>query len=146
MSGRILHTVYEFVNQLIHWDDSLHYTRENNAIQAKRCPVTGLDISMQPKNSKFLSFSGVRWYYEHDRKIFNRILEPLLTASGKKKDLPIQFRAIAHNIRNAESNPRNNTKRAIQRLINEKNSLFNNLMLIDEKKLREAGMVLNQDN
>ena len=57
----------------------------------------------------------------------------------KNKELKSQFKQIAHSIRNTESNPRNNTRRAIKKLLND-NSLFNNLQLIDKNKIQEAGM------
>lgn len=95
---------------------------------------------MQPKNSKFLSSVGVKWYYDYDRRTFDAVLASRLTEDIKSKDIGRQFRKIAHSIRNADSNPRNNTKRAIQKLLNEKDSLFNNMQLIDKTKLKEAGM------
>ncbi len=136
MENTLLHKVYELVNQIIHLNDLRH----GKDSQVKKCPITGLDISMQPKNSKFLSYTGVKWYFEHDRKIYLNQLAPRLTASCRKKDIYKQFREIAHSIRNADSNPRNNTRRAIQRLLKEDNSLFNNLQLIDRNKLKEAGI------
>lgn len=129
------------VNHLIHLNDLKHsLIRKGKTPYSKTCPVTGLDISMQPNNSKFLSYTGVKWYYEHDQKTFETILAPRLTDSCKTKDILIQFKEIAHSIRNVDSNPRNNTRRAIRKLLNENDSLFNNLQLIDRNKLKEAGL------
>jgi len=141
MENNLLNKVYEFVNHIIHSNDIRHFSVLKSKTASNRtCPVTELDISMQPKNSKFLSYTGVKWYYEHDRKTFNKKLIPRLTESCRKKDIFVQFREIAHSIRNADSNPRNNTRRAIQKLMDENNSLFNNLQLIDRDKLQEAGI------
>ena len=140
MENKLIYKVYDFFNHIIHSHDIKLSSASSEVMSEKICPVTGLDISMQPRNSKFLSSSGVKWYYENDRKIFDKALAPKLTESFKSKDINMQFREIAHSIRNVDSNPRNNTKRAIQKLLNEKDSLFNNMQLIDKTKLQEAGM------
>lgn len=141
MENSLIYKVYDFLNHIINPND-IKLSSPSSEFMAfeKICPVTGLDISMQAKNSKFLSSSGVKWYYENDRRIFDEILAHRLTDNLKSKDIKIQFRRIAHSIRNADSNPRNNTRRAIQKLLNEKDSLFNNMKLIDKSKLREAGI------
>jgi len=135
MENNLMHKVYDFLNHMIHPSDI-----KLSTTSIKRCPVTGLDISMQAKNTKFLSTSGIIWYYKNEREIYYQFLAIRLSENLKTKDLKSQIRGIAHNIRNSESNPRNNTKKAIQKLLNEKSSLFNNLQLIDKTKLREAGM------
>ena len=142
MENDLLHKVYDFFHHIIHPNDSTDSSvvKENHP-QHKTCPVTQLDISMQPRNSKFLSYTGVKWYFEHDRKTYEKILEPRLTENCKRKEPIIQFKEIAHSIRNEDSNPRNNTKRAVKKLLEDKNSLFNNMQLIDKNKLREIGMV-----
>ncbi len=141
MENDLLHKVYDFVNNIIHLNDIRHSPSQKNEIPAgRKCPVTCLDISMQPKNSKFLSFTGTKWYYENDKKTFDNILKPRLTNNCLKKNIEIQLREIAHSIRNEDSNPRNNTRRAIRKLVNEQGSLFNNLQLIDKRKLEEAGL------
>lgn len=135
MDHSLLNKVYSFFDTLIH--SAKHGTKQ---ISAKRCPVTGLDISMQPRNSKFLSASGVKWYYINERNIYRSLLEPRLKANWKEKSLHEQFREIAHCIRNTDSNPRNNTKRAVSRLLHDDNTLFNNIKLIAKSKLKEAGL------
>ncbi|MBN1186243.1 MAG: hypothetical protein JXB49_28455 [Bacteroidales bacterium] len=136
-----MHKVYDFVNQIIHLNDLMHISSSSQKKSGvKCCPITGLDISMQPKNSKFLSYTGVKWYYEHNSAVFEKELLTRLTPECKKKDVEIQFREIAHSIRNADSNPRHNTRRKIQRLLQEQDCLFNNMQLIDKRKLKEAGI------
>ena len=130
MKNTLVDKVYEFVNHIMH----------GTGHSSKICPVTGLDISMQPGNSKFLSFTGVKWYFEHHRKVFDKVLYSRLTDHFKNADLYLQFREIAHSIRNSDSNPRNNSRRAIQKVLSERDCLFDNLELIDKRKLKEAGM------
>jgi len=129
MKNTIVDKVYEFVNHIMH----------GNA-HPKICPVTGLDISMQPGNSKFLSYTGVKWYHDHNPKVFDKVLFSRLTGHFKNAEREIQFREIAHSIRNSDSNPRNNSRRAIYKVLSEKQCLFDNLELIDKEKLKEAGM------
>ena len=136
MEYHLLNKVYTFFEVLIHPEK-----RSVKRRKVKRCPVTGLDISMQPKNSKFLSFSGVKWYYENKQEIYKNILEPKLTGTWKDKPQSRQFKEIAHAIRNSDSNPRNNIKRRVNRILHDQNTLFSNIKLIDKKKLREAGLV-----
>lgn len=136
MENSLIYKVYDFFNQIIHSKDLKPLL--TNPI--KRCPVTGLDISMQAKNSKFITVSGIKWYYRYEREIYYQFLAIRLNENSVKKDIETQFRLIAHSIRNAESNPRNNARRAIQKLLNDKSSLFNNLQLIEKNKLKEAGI------
>jgi hypothetical protein len=141
----VLDKIYDFLNGFIHPNELKIDIPESERISAenliKKCPVTRLDISMQPSNSKFLSYTGVKWYYEHNFPIYNKVLAPRLNESWKKEDNDSQFREIAHSIRNSDSNPRNNTRRKIRKILNDENSLFNNLDLIDKSKLKEAGLV-----
>jgi hypothetical protein len=144
VSNNILNKVYTNIIRFIYHHDQKEYKQEmpirKRPRKVKTCPVTGLDISMQPKNSKFLSYTGVKWYYNNDYSTYENILKPKLTESWKNQTLKVQFREIAHLIRNADSNPRNNTKRAIMKILNNKNTLFNNLKLIDKAKLKDAGL------
>lgn len=144
MEINVLDKIYDFLNGFIHPNelkihvpDSKGTTTEN---LIKKCPITGLDISMQPSNSKFLSYTGVKWYYENDYSIYSEVLAPRISTSWKKKEMNKQFREIAHSIRNSDSNPRHNTRRKIKKILSENNSLFNNIELIDKSKLKEAGL------
>lgn len=93
---------------------------------------------MQPKNSKFLSVTGVKWYFKHDRKTYVKILQPLLSPRCLNKELEYQFKSIAHKVRNSDSNPRNNARRAIKKLLEDESCLFDNTKLIDKNKLSRA--------
>lgn len=136
MEKNLIYKVYDFFNHMVHSSE----LEASNTQTIKRCPVTGLDISMQPKYTKFLCVSGIEWYFKHESAIYYQFLSVRLSPSSLNKDLKTQFKLIAHSIRNAESNPRNNAKKAIKKLLNDKNSLFNNLPLIDKDKLQEAGI------
>ena len=129
----MIHRIHELFHHFFYTSDT-----EIPPAKIKRCPVTGLNISMQPTNSRFLSYTGVKWYYENDRKTFEKKLAVYLTDSCRKKGLSQQFKSISHSIRNKDSNPRNNTKRAIKKLLSEDGCLFDNYKLIDQNKLHEA--------
>lgn len=142
MESTFLHKVYTIINGFMHHHEFGSSSSEHFSMaRSKACPVTGLDISMQPRNSKFISPLGVQWYFTHHMKQFKQKLLPFLHHKDKNKPLDQQFVEIAHNIRNADSNPRNNTRRAIKRILDDKNCLFNNRELIDKRKLKEAGLV-----
>ena len=81
----------------------------------KVCLVTNLDISMQKKGSKFLSFSGLKFYYETNPKIYDELTEKYLTEKQKGKSFDRQNYFIAHNIRNAKTNLQHNPKYSRQR-------------------------------
>lgn len=136
MEQKLINRVYDFFNHMIHPSEISPVQKQ----KIKRCPVTGLDISMQPKYTKFLSVSGIKWYYRYECEIYYQFLSVRLSPESLNKDMKTQFKQIAHSIRNAESNPRNNMRRAINKLLNDKSSLFNNLQLIDKNKLQEAGL------
>ncbi len=142
MESNFVHKVYDLINHFIYPKDLKNSKPDN----IKRCPVTGLDISMQSKNTRFLGITGIIWYYKYEREIYYQFLATRLSEKFKNKGLKCQFKGIAHSIRNSDSNPRNNTKRAIQKLLNEKGSLFNNMQLIDKTKLQEAGMMSSSDS
>lgn len=138
MEQSIINKVYDYINQIIHPSENSKVINQ----KIKRCPVTGLDISMQAKYTKFLTASGVEWYYMHEREIYYQFLSIHLSPESLNKDMKSQYKQIAHNIRNVESNKRNNAKRAIQKLLDDKSSLFNNLQLIDKNKLKDAGLTI----
>lgn len=139
MENNLLNRVYSLINEFIHPNalKDLHAARPK---RTKTCPVTGLDVSMQSKNSKFISATGVEWYYIHNREIFREKLHPYLTDHWKDQPIEKQFEEIAHNIRNQDSNKRHSTRRAIKKMLNEKDFLFDPVQFIDKNKLREAGM------
>ena len=90
-------------------------TTENNRV----CLVTGLNISMQKKTSKYLCSTGLIYYLENEPDIYKRLKDKYLTAEKRGSELRKQIYYIAHNIRNTktnvEHNKRNNRQRFEQR-------------------------------
>lgn len=78
------------------------------------CQVTGLNISMQKTNSTLLSHTGLKYYYNTDKKIFNQLKRKYLSSQWLHSDFKTQIREIAHNIRNKKSNQRIKQKRIYQ--------------------------------
>lgn len=68
------------------------------------CKVTGLGISMQKDNSILLSHTGLRYYFENNKEIFEQIKRRYLSKVWHDSDFEIQIKEIAHNIRNKKSN------------------------------------------
>ena len=63
------------------------------------CRMTGLDISMQRKDSFLLSHRGLKHYLRNDKTIFNEVKNQFLTRKWINSDFDIQIRELAHNIR-----------------------------------------------
>jgi hypothetical protein len=72
----------------------------------KKCLVTGLDISMQKKDSYLLSHTGLKYLYVTNRPLYDNIKKKYLSILWVKVDLNVEIREIAHNIRNAHNNQR----------------------------------------
>lgn len=87
---------------------------QNNRV----CPVTKLDISMQKKGSKFLCYSGLKYYKENEPETYKKLTEKYLTEKQKEKDFDRQIYFIAHNIRNTKTNQIHNRKRFEKRNYN----------------------------
>lgn len=79
---------------------------KNDEIKKSICKVTGLDISMQKDNSILLSHTGLKYYFENDKEIFEQIKRRYLSKVWHDSDFEIQIKEIAHNIRNTDSNQR----------------------------------------
>lgn len=87
---------------------SLH---QNNRV----CLVTGLDISMQRKGSKFLCSAGLKWYQNNEPKTYKEIEMKYLTEKMRTRPMEEQIYYLAHNIRNAKTNPTHNPKYSRER-------------------------------
>lgn len=90
-----------------------------------KCLVTGLDISMQKKGSKFLCVSGLQFYYKNHPNIYNELKEKYLTNEKKETDLKTQFYYLSHNIRNFKTNIIHNRKLFEKRNYNTNQLQFN---------------------
>jgi hypothetical protein len=75
------------------------------------CLVTGLNISMQKKDSILLSHTGIRYYKKTDAKVYNEIKKKYLSTNWNDADLETQIKELAHNIRNKSSTDRIKQKR-----------------------------------
>jgi len=110
-------------------------------LKSRKEPIPEIDISHQKKGSKFPSENTIRWIYKTDRERFLILQNRYLTEKRKTQSLDIQFREIAHQIRNEyfnpKNNPKNNTRRAINRITKDP-ALFNIMAYIDPVKLKRA--------
>jgi hypothetical protein len=59
---------------------------------------------MQKQDSILLSHTGLKYYYETDKKVFEQIKRKYLSKVWFKSDFETQIKEIAHNIRNTRSN------------------------------------------
>jgi hypothetical protein len=78
------------------------------------CKVTGFNISMQKEDSILLSHTGLKYYYNTDKRIFEQIKRRYLSKIWFKSNFETQIKEIAHNIRNTNSNLRIKQKRIYQ--------------------------------
>jgi len=76
---------------------------------------------MQKTDSILLSHTGLKYYYETDKKIFNEVKNKYLSTLWIDADYETQIKEIAHNIRNRRSN---NTKRIRQKYNARQTQLF----------------------
>lgn len=95
----------------------------------KVCLVTGLDISMQKKGSKFLCYSGLKYYKENDNEVYRKIEEKYLTQKKRTRSIQDQLYHIAHNIRNTFTNVNHNPNYSRQRF--EKRNYHSNQLQIN---------------
>jgi hypothetical protein len=98
---------------------------ENKGLKYRVCLVTGLDISMQKKNSSNLSIEGLKFYKENEPKIYQELELKYLTPKKKNKDDVSKLYYMAHNIRNARYNEQNNRKEFEKRNYNKQQLQFN---------------------
>lgn len=78
------------------------------------CKVTGIDISMQKENSILLSHTGLKYYCQTDKKIFDQLKRKYLSIKWHRSDFETQIKEIAHNIRNAYRSQRIKQNRLYQ--------------------------------
>lgn len=72
--------------------------------EKRKCVITGLNISMQKDHSFLLSHTGLKYYHENDRMIFEKIKNRFLSDRWHECDFQLQIKEIAHNIRNRMNN------------------------------------------
>lgn len=86
----------------------------HNEVKKDLCKVTGLNISMQKNDSVLLSHTGLKYYFETDRKIFEQIKRRYLSKVWTNSNFKTQIKELAHNIRNENSNRTVKQKRIYQ--------------------------------
>ena len=72
--------------------------------QSKKCKVTGVDISMQKEGSILLSHTGLKHYYNNNKKEYEKIKNKYLSKKWIDADFETQIKELAHNIRNKHHN------------------------------------------
>lgn len=96
------------------------YTTCIYSVNVTKCIITGLDISSQKIGSKFLSNISILQLYFNDNEQYNQLRKKYLPVVKEKykNDINKICYLIAHNIRNTETNPRNNSANKIKSKIN----------------------------
>lgn len=73
--------------------------RIEEARKNRRCFITGIDISMQKEESFLVYNTALKYYLEHDPKIFKQLKNQYLRRSWIDSDIERQINEIAHAIR-----------------------------------------------
>jgi hypothetical protein len=104
------------------------------------CEITNLPLDIGIKQHSYLSAKGVEYYYKNHHEIYENVLLPRLSKKWLGEPPKIQFREIAHSIRNEKynpgNNPRNNTRRSINRVLSEGSLIFSLAETIAPSKRR----------
>jgi hypothetical protein len=79
--------------------------------KSRFCKITGVDISMQKEDSFLLSHTGLRYYFETDKNVFEQIKKQYLPKLWNTADFETIIREIAHNVRNTRYNQNNKQNR-----------------------------------
>ena len=87
---------------------------DDNDTKKHICKVTGFNISMQKENSILLSHTGLKYYYNTDKRIFEQIKRKYLSKVWINSNFETQIKEMAHNIRNENSNKTIKQKRIYQ--------------------------------
>lgn len=90
------------------------FTSQNTDNNRRFCLVTGLNISMQKSDSILLSHTGLKYYYNTDKKIYKEIKYKYLSTKWSNSDYKTEIKEIAHNIRNTNSNQQIKQQRIYQ--------------------------------
>lgn len=77
----------------------------------RKCKITGIDITHQKSESKFLSMSSIKRIYETEPETFKTLIGNFSPKEPETMDFDKLCLEIAHNIRNRESNRRREIER-----------------------------------
>jgi hypothetical protein len=83
---------------------SIIYSEIGTQNKTATCKVTGLNISMQKRNSILLSHTGLKYYSKNDKPKFEELKKQYLSKLWQNSNLEKQIKEIAHNIRNTYCN------------------------------------------
>lgn len=78
----------------------------SHSVTSKKCIITGIDISHQKGESKFLSTKSIENISESDPETFLKLLRLFSPRNAKEMTFKKLCQEIAHNIRNSDSNAR----------------------------------------
>lgn len=126
------------INEVVKSYTLLYGNNSPMPLNSRFCMVTGISISCQKTESKFLCISGISQLKKTDPAGYEKLRDQRLNSKWLIYPLEIQFREIAHSVRNEFYNPKHNTKQSILK-INEDPVLFENWPLISQKKRIIAG-------
>lgn len=91
-------------------ETNVHVDKGGKRFTSSLCEVTSLSLEIGIKQGTYLSAKGVEYYFHNQREIYDKILLPRLSEKWQESELNIQFREIAHSIRNEKYNPKNNPR------------------------------------
>jgi hypothetical protein len=75
------------------------------------CIITGINISMQKDDSFMLSHTGLKYYYNTDRKVYNELILKYCPVEFKHSHIKKQIEKTAHAIRCRKTNQETKQKR-----------------------------------
>ena len=130
---------YTEITEMVKSYPLLYGNNSPMAINDRICIVTGISISCQKPESKFLCISGIRQLKKTDPEGYEKLRDQRLNSKWLPYPLEIHFREIAHSIRNEFYNPKHNTRQSILK-INEDPVLFDIWPLISQDKRQIAGV------
>lgn len=93
--------------------DTLYIKSNHTPLSTKNkyCKITGVNISMQKDCSEMLSHTGLKYYFNTDRKIFKELINKYCPDEWKQSDHKTQIEKTAHAIRCKKTNIENKQKR-----------------------------------
>ena len=107
LTGEIMSKKIDFLNSETIQIDTLTIRSKRIVLRSSNsqvCEITNINISMQKSDSILLSHTGLKYYFETDKKVFEQIKRQYLSKVWFESNFETQIKEIAHNIRNTKSN------------------------------------------
>jgi hypothetical protein len=102
--------------------------------------LTNLPLETSFSPGTYLGAKGVEFYHNNHQEIYNKVLRNRISKKWENEDLKIQFREIAHSIRNEKynprNNPRNNARKSIGNVLSKGSLLFSLAETINYEKMK----------